>query len=101
MASLTIDAATTVEDFKVLFHRSEAHCSQLEQLIVGLRQDTDVAVTRLNTEMVKQQADAARAAAAQRVDKIDLIDSKMIAPTSFDGTKLESFKPWAKQLKAF
>ena len=58
-------------------------------------------MTRLNTEMMKQQADAARAAAAQRTDKIELIDTKMIATTDFDGTKLESFKPWASGSRRF
>ena len=98
--ALTIDTATTVEDFKVLFHRANDKAMELEKLIVALRQDTDVAVTELNTELVKSQAETTRAK-ARHEDRIDLIDTKMISPTSFDGTKVETFKPWTKRLKAF
>ena len=96
--ALTIDTATTVEDFKVLFHRSEAKTTQLEKLLNTLRHDTDVAVTKLNVDLSKSRAETA---SARREDRIDLIDMKMISPTAFDGTKLDAFKPWTKRLKAF
>ena len=103
--ALTIDSATTVEDFKVLFHRAEDKSDKLETEVKRLRHDTDVAVTTLKHEVVKLQAEAAAAAAAstqqRQMDRIDLIDNKMISPTLFDGGKVEAFKPWVKRLKAF
>ena len=99
--ALTIDSATTVEDFKVLFHRAEDKSNKLETEVKRLRHDTDVAVTTLKNEVVMLQAEAAASTQQRQKDRIDLIDNKMISPTLFDGGKVEAFKPWAKRLKAF
>ena len=100
--ALTIDSATTVEDFKVLFHRAEDKSNKLETEVKRLRHDTDVAVTTLKNEVVMLQAEAVASKQQQKqTDRIDLIDNKTISPTLFDGGKVEAFKPWVKRLKAF
>ena len=84
--NLTPESVTTVEEMRVLLRRSENFALQLQGELTRLRQDTDQAVMRL-------QADLAAAHRSSMSRQMELIDVKMIAPTTFDGSKLESFKP--------
>ena len=94
---MSIDQATTVEDFKIIFHQQEAVNLNLQNLLASLRADTDTAVARLNQENQKLRVDLTQG----QMEKMDLIDVKLISPTNFDGSKLDAFKPWAKRLVAF
>ena len=55
--AMSIDQATTVEDFKIIFRQQEAVSLNLQNLLASLRADTDAAVARLNQENQKLRVD--------------------------------------------
>ena len=105
---VTIDTASSIGDFRDLFQQASDRGDRLQTELVRINTEMHNSVNNLQAELAqarvetaKAQADAQTAAMGRQMDRFDLIDMKAIAPTHFDGNKLESFRPWGKRLKAF
>ena len=93
---VTIDGITTIADVQVLFHQAVDRAERLENELNRLRHETDQSVRQLQTEL--QQARL-----KDRMSKVDLIDMKTMAPTTFEGKTGDStsYRQWGKKMKAY
>ena len=72
---------------------SENHAVQAAEALEKLRKETDAALRAANLRL------DARGGGYE--DRMDLVDVKTMQPAVFKGTMSESYKQWAKKVKAF
>ena len=84
---LTNDTTSTVAEMQALVRRSEAFASNLQSELDRLRQDTDHAVSSLNSDLQSAGAELDR---RKQMERIDLIGMKTLTPDLFDGAKLNN-----------
>ena len=74
-------------------HLAEQHGIQAAEALDKLRQETDQALKTANARI--------DSSGTRHNDKFELVDVKTMQPTMFKGGVNESYKQWAKKVKAF
>ena len=72
---------------------AETHGVQAAEALDALRRDTDAALRAANARI--------DSGGERREDRMDLVDVKSMQPAVFKGSMSESYKQWAKKVKAF
>ena len=75
---------------------SETHGVKMAEELDKLRKETDAALKAANARISGIGQRSGRAE-----DKLDLVDIKTMQPQVFSGHMSESYKQWAKKVKAF
>ena len=75
---------------------SETHGIKMAEELDRLRKETDAARKAANARINETGQRSSHAE-----DKLDLVDIKTMQPQVFSGHASESYKPWAKKVKAF
>ena len=109
-ADVSIENAETVGDFQSIFVRNIEANRFLQDQITSLQssagtrdQQHNMEMAQIRIELRQAQAgiQAASNAGGNGGNKMDLVDVKSMAPAKFAGLKADSFKTWAKKLKAY
>ena len=77
---------------------SEQHGVRVASELDGLRAETDAALREANKQISEFKKSGSGTAYEER---LDLVDVKTMKPQVFSGHQNESYKQWAKKLKAF
>ena len=77
---------------------SEQHSLRMAENLDKLRLETDGALREANSKIAELQQ---KHFAGGRDERVDLIDIKSMDPGSFSGLEKESWRQWAKRVKAY
>ena len=78
---------------------SETQSQQIAEALEKLRKDSDGAIRELNNKVNEMQM--SYRAGGEKEDRVDLIDVRNMDPGTFSGSATESWRQWAKRMKAF
>ena len=92
---LTFDNASTIGDMRLLMLQTKHYAEKFEKKIQDMEIDMGQKVATLQFEI-------AQAAHKPNQDRsFELIDSKVMAPSKFDGAKIDEYRGWAKKTRAY
>ena len=94
-ADVTIENVHTIGDIQFILSRAF-------NLIDSLSTEIDTNANNVENQLRQLRVDIAGLSGgrAQGEERFDLVDTKAMSPTLFNGFKTENFKVWAKKVKA-
>ena len=95
---LTFDNASTIGDMRLLMKQTKDYADVLERRIQSNEINLVQTVATLQHEIAQAKL---QTKADPKYDRFELIDTKVMAPNKFDGTKLDEYRSWAKRTKAY
>ena len=95
-ADVTIENVHTIGDIQIILSRAF-------NLIDSLSTEIDTNANNVENQLRQLRVDIAGLSGgrAQGEERFDLVDTKAMSPTLFNGFKTENFKVWAKKVKAY
>ena len=93
---LTFENASTVGDMRLLIRQTKEYAERLEKRM----QDTEIETVQKFANMQFELAQAQLKGNSEKHDRFELIDAKLMAPSKFDGTKIDEYRNWAKRTRA-
>ena len=95
---LSFDNASTVGDMRRLMKQTKEYADTLERRIQSMEIDTAQKVAELQYEIGQAKL---QTRPDTKYERFELIDTKVMAPNKFDGSKLDEYRSWAKRTKAY
>ena len=94
---LTFENASTVGDMRLLIRQTKEYAERLEKRM----QDTEIETVQKFANLQFELAQAQMKGNAEKHEHFELIDAKLMAPSKFDGTKIDEYRNWAKRTRAY